>query len=352
MNLQEIIQRIIPPDETAMRTARERLNALAKPLESLGTLEDAVVKLAGIYGKANFTLGKKAVVVMCADNGVVAQGVSTAGTEVTAIMAAGFTQMQTAVCKLAEAAGADVIPVDMGMAQEVNVAGLRIHRLGAGTKDFSVVPAMSREQALDGIGYGAALVAELAAQGYTILATGEMGIGNTTTSAACAAVLTSISVANATGRGTGLSDDALARKTQVIEDAIALHAPDAGDPVDVLAKLGGFDIAGMVGLYLGGAACHMPIVIDGLISSVAALIAQRICPMAAAYMLPSHLTREPAGAAVMDALGMKPFINAGMRLGEGTGAVMGLQLLTMMEHLYTAMPTLGELLITSYKPKE
>jgi len=349
MDLQEMIQRIAPPDEAAMRAARERLNALAKPLGSMGAFEDAVEKLAGIYGKADFTFGKKAVVVMCADNGIVAQGVSGAGSDVTAIMAAGFLQMQTAVCKLAEAAGADVIPVDMGMVSEV--PGLRAHRLGAGTKDFSAEPAMTRAQAVDGILYGVSLVEELAAQGYNLLATGEMGIGNTTTSAACASVLTGISVAKATGRGTGLSDEAFARKAQLIDDAIALHKPDANDPLDVLAKLGGFDIAGLIGIYLGGAVYHVPVVIDGLISSVAALFAQRLCPTAAAYMLPSHLTREPAGAAVMDALGMEPLITAGMRLGEGTGAVMGIQLLTMMAHLYTAMPTLGELLITSYKPK-
>ena len=349
MDLRQTTQRIIAPDAAAMRAARGRLNALAKPLESLGVFEDAVEKLAGIYGSADFKLTKKAVVVMCADNGITARGVSGAGAEVTAIMAAGFTRMQTAVCKLAEAAGADVIPVDMGMQSEV--PGLQAHRLGAGTKDFSVEPAMTRAQAVDGILYGAGLVGELAAQGYNLLATGEMGIGNTTTSAACAAVLTGLSAEQATGRGTGLSDEAYARKARLIADAIALHKPDADDPLDVLAKLGGFDIAGLTGLFLGGAVHRVPILADGLISSVAALFAQRICPLAAGYMLPSHLTREPAGAAVMDALGLQPFIRADMRLGEGTGAVMGIQLLSMMVHLYRTMPTLDELLITSYKPK-
>lgn len=351
MELASILARITAPDAAAAEAARLRWSRIAKPLDSLGLLERAVVQLAGIAGDARVTLRRKGVVVLCADNGVVAEGVTQCGSEVTAAVAQNLARGDASVCKMARVAGAEVIPVDIGVAQDLSAQGLIVHKLMRGTRNIAREPAMTRACALDAVGFGIGLVETLKRQGYGILATGEMGIGNTTTSSAVTSVLLGLPAREVTGRGAGLSSDGLQRKISAIERAIFLHAPDSRDPIDVLAKVGGLDLAGLTGVFLGGAANRLPIVVDGFISATAALCAVRLCPQAAGYILASHVSAEPAARRVLDAVGLEPVISARMCLGEGTGAVALLPLLEMALAVYDGMATFEDIQIEQYTPQ-
>ena len=292
MTLEETLQKIHPLDEKAMEISRKRWDSIAKPLHSLGKMEDIIVQIAGITGSPDMNLSKRALVAMCADNGVVEEGVTQTGQEVTAIVAENFLSGATSACTMCRQCGTDVYPVDVGMAVDTKVpTDLKV---AMGTKNMVKEPAMTREEAVRGIEAGIEMVSRLKARGYGLIATGEMGIGNTTTSSAVAAVLLNCPVEEMTGRGAGLSSEGLNRKITAIGKAIEKHQPDPEDPIDVLAKVGGLDIAGMTGVFLGGAALGVPIVIDGFISCVSALIAQRICPVAGDYMIASHVSKEPA----------------------------------------------------------
>ncbi len=326
-------------DQTAMAACRAHWDNIAKPLGSLGLLEDMVARLAGIQGRPEVRIDKRALLVMCADNGVLAQGVAQTPGEITAVMAAVIAAGRSSVCIMADRAGAQVHTVDMGMFQALPHAGLLDRRIAAGTKDMTQGPAMSREEAQKAILAGVDLVADMKAQGYQILLTGEMGIGNTTTSSALASQLLGLEVEAVTGRGAGLSDEGLDRKIRAIQKAVEVNQPDPDDPLDLLHKLGGFDIAGLCGVFLGAALHGLPVLIDGFISAVSALLALRICPWARQVMLASHLSAEPASRAVLDALGLSPLIQAGMRLGEGTGAVAALPLLDMALDVYRDLIT-------------
>lgn len=348
MTLEEAIQHIEPPDSAAMQTARQHWDSIAKPLRSLGLLEDAVVQIAGITGKPRYTIDRRAVVIFCADNGVVAEGVTQAGSEITAMVAKNFTQGHASVCRMAQVAHAQVFPVDVGMCTDV--PGVPSMKTAYGTHNFAETPAMTRQQAEEAILVGIRQVKEKKEQGFHILAAGEMGIGNTTTSSAVAAALFSCDVAAVTGRGSGLSDEGLARKRRVIEKAIQLHQPNPSDPLDVLSKVGGFDLASMTGLFLGAAIYRIPVVMDGLISSVAALLAVRLAPKCAAYILASHQSAEPAGKMLLEKLGKRPLLTAGLCLGEGSGAVAALPLLDMAYAVYHDMNTFQELSIQAYEP--
>ena len=348
----EEIAHITPADRACASRARDKWSSIAIPLGSLGLLQDAVVKLCAISGTLSPSIARRAVVVFCGDNGVVAQGVTQTGSEVTAIVAKNLCTGDTSVCKMSAVAGADVIPVDMGMNTVVEDERILLRRLGEGTADMTLSPAMPRETAELGIRYGMAIARDLKHQGYELLATGEMGIGNTTSSSAMAAVLLGQPAQRMTGVGAGLSGEGLRRKISAIEKAVALNRPDPADPVDVLAKVGGFDIAGMVGLYLGGARYRIPILIDGFIASVAALCAQRICPASKDYMLATHCSGEPAGQLLLDSLGLAPFLTAGMRLGEGTGAVAAMPLLDMALAVYNTMATFEDIKVEAYQPFE
>lgn len=353
MQDQQIMEwnRAIPAfDESAARRSLERWNAIAKPLGSLGLLEKAVIQIAGLTGDPDYALSKRAVIVMCADNGVVAQGVTQTGSEVTAIVARNMTAGDASVCKMAQVAHAKVIPVDIGILEDLPVENMLKRRVAAGTRDMSREPAMTRPEACAAVGHGVRLVEELKAQGYRILMTGEMGIGNTTTSSAMASVFLNRGAADVTGRGAGLSSDGLDRKIRVIEQAIAVNKPDPGDALDVLSKVGGLDIAGLAGVFIGGAIHRVPVLIDGFISAVAALTARRLCPGTKHCMLASHVSAEPAGRLLLEELHLSPLIHAGMYLGEGTGAVAALPLLDMGYAVYTGMPTFGETEIDTYVP--
>ncbi|MGI5958933.1 MAG: nicotinate-nucleotide--dimethylbenzimidazole phosphoribosyltransferase [Massiliimalia sp.] len=350
MELETLLQKIAPLNQKTMEQAKKRWDSLAKPLHSLGLLEDALVKIAGMTDSVQAQVSRRAVVVMCADNGVVEEGVTQCGSEVTAIVAENLTRNATSVTRMAEAAHTDVIPVDAGMITDLDLPGIRRCKTSYGTKNFLKAPAMTREEAVQVIQAGIDLVGELKAQGYHILATGEMGIGNTTTSSAMAAVLLDRPVEEVTGRGAGLSSKGLERKIEVIRQGIALHHPDPNDPLDVLQKVGGFDIAGMTGLFLGGAVHRIPVVIDGFISGISALTALRLCPQARDFMLPSHVSKEPAGKMLLDALEMKPFLTCEMCLGEGTGAVALFSVLDLAHAVYTGMSTFADTEIEEYKP--
>lgn len=351
MTLEQLLEQIKPKNEAAEQQARRRWNACAKPLGSLGLLEDALCQIAAVTGSADIDLEKKALLIFCADNGVVAQGVTQTGSEITALVARGFAQGTTPACRMARRANCKLIPVDMGIKDFAPQPGVIDRRVANGTGDISQGPAMTCAQAEQAILAGALLVKDCKEQGVSLLATGEMGIGNTTTASAVASVLLGCEPEAITGRGAGLSDEGLARKKAAIRRAIACNQPDPSDPLDVLAKLGGFDIAGMCGVFLGGAACRVPVLADGFISAVAALCAVRLCPAAAKAVLASHVSAEPAGMLLLDALRKKPLITAGMRLGEGTGAVAAMPLLDMARAVYMDCYTFEEGGIEAYTPQ-
>lgn len=350
MELMERIAGIEPADQAAYAACQAQLNQIAKPLGSLGKLETLLCRAAAASGTAQIDVGKKCVLVFCADNGVVAQGVAQSGSEVTGAIARSLAAGTTSVSVMAQACGADVYPVDMGMLQPV--PGVMDCRLGSGTGDISLGPAMSRQTAQQAVWTGMELVRKRVEEGYRVIATGEAGIGNTTTSSAVASVLLRQPVDRVTGRGSGLSDAGLVHKQQIIARALEVNRPDPQDPLDVLAKVGGFDLAAMTGAFLGGAAFHVPVVIDGLISSVAALCAVRMCPAAGTYLLASHVSAEPAGKLLMEELGLSAPLHADMRLGEGTGAVALFPLLDLAAAVYHRAARFEQIQVEAYTPWE
>ena len=348
--LKTLLSGITPPDEVARAAAHAHWAGLAKPLGGLGALETLLEDAAALTGSAALDVSRRAVLVLCSDNGVVAQGVSQTDQSVTRAVAENLAARRTSVCQMARTAHCDVVPVDMGMAGDP-VPGVAACRIAAGTADFTQGPAMTRAQAVEAVGRGIRLVQEQKAAGVQLLATGEMGIGNTTTSSAVAAVLLGQPVERMTGRGAGLSDEGLARKVDAICRGILRNEPDPTDPLDVLAKLGGFDLAGLCGVFLGGALEGVPVVMDGFISGVAALCAVRLCPAAAKAVFASHCSSEPAARLVLDALGKAPLLTAGLHLGEGTGAVASLPLWDMALTVYDHCYSFAEGGITPYTPQ-
>ena len=334
----------------AREQAQWKWDHVAKPLNSLGQLENLIVKIAGMQETADVRIDRRCALVFCADHGVVAEGVSQSVSEVTALVARSIAEGTANINLMASVSGTDVFAVDMGMIGDA--PGAIDRKIARGTNNMAQGPAMSREQAERALQAGAGLVGEMKAKGYKLIATGEMGIGNTTASTAMACALLGFAPEELTGRGAGLSDAGLVRKRSAIERALRVNQPDPADPVDVLAKLGGYEIAGMAGAFLGGAKYRVPIVIDGVISAVAALTAARLCPESLDFMLPSHMSREPAALRIMDELGLKPVIHADMALGEGTGAVAVLPLLDMALRVYHGTHTFDDLGMDAYTPQE
>ncbi|MDD3794892.1 MAG: nicotinate-nucleotide--dimethylbenzimidazole phosphoribosyltransferase [Lachnospiraceae bacterium] len=349
LHLEEAISGIGPIDREKMEEAWKHWDSLCKPLRGLGRLEEMVVRLAGIQGTATPECSKRAVVIMGADNGVVEEGVSQTGSEVTAQVLENMGEKKSSVCVMSRILNADVIPVNIGMNTDGRHPAVRNLAVRHGTGNIAKGPAMSREECIQAIETGISVTGELKEQGYDLVLTGEMGIGNTTTSSACAAVLFQKEAEYVTGRGAGLSSDGLNHKIQVIKQAIRVNCPDPADPLDVIAKVGGLDIAGMVGCFLGAAYYHMPVFIDGLISGIAAYAAKILCPFAMEYMYASHCSAEPAGKMVLDELGLEPLLYAGMHLGEGTGAAAVLPLLDQALNVYYGLPSFSDGKVEDYK---
>lgn len=326
-SIAEIISSIEPLDQAAVKAAKERQAKLAKPPGSLGTLEDISVQLAGITGKVNNDLDRRRIIVMCADNGIIEEGVSCTPRSVTASQAVNMTFRKTGMSCMAKAFGDDVQVVDVGIADPYESENIVAYNVAKGTKNFLKEDAMTREQCIEAMIIGAKLAKHAKEQRIDVVGVGEMGIGNTSTSSAVLSVLTGLDIETVTGRGGGLTDDAFLTKKRVLKDAIERRKPNKNDVIDVLSKVGGLDIAAMCGVYLGCAQQRLPVVIDGFISVVAALCAARLCPAAAQYMFPSHESFEPGYIAAIKELGLKPYLNLGMRLGEGSGCVLAFEVL-------------------------
>ncbi len=362
MDLVQMTARIAAIDKSYTDAAKERWRKVAKPLDSLGKLEQTVTKIAGITKNSDrIVIEPSALVIMCGDHGVVQEGVTQTDSSVTRIVAYNFTKGKTSVNAMARVSGTDVFPVDIGMdcehadCKEVKPFALIDRKVARGTKNMAAEAAMTRKECEEAILIGIDMVRELKEAGYKIIATGEMGIGNTTPSSALASFMLGEKVETVTGYGAGLSKDGMERKIHAIKKAI-LRANHEGttpqDPVEVLRQLGGFEIAGMAGLFLGGAIYRIPVVIDGFISAVSALMAVSIEPKAVNYILPSHVSKEPAGQMVLDAMNLKPMITCDMCLGEGTGAIASLPLLKMGLAVYNEMGTFEDIHVKQYEHYE
>ena len=340
--LQLRLQGICPADAEAMAQARARQDSLAKPPSSLGQLEDLSVRLAGMTGRVHNRIEKGRICVLCADNGVVEEGVASAPQSVTLAQSINLTRGVTGASTLAAYFGDEVQVVDVGINARVDCPAVLPRKIAMGTRNFAKEPAMSREQCLQAILTGMELTDMARADGVDILGVGEMGIGNTSSSSAVLASLLQVPVQQVTGRGGGITDESFRRKKEVLEQAIALHQPDSSDPIDVLSKVGGFDLAAMCGVFLGAAEHRIPVVIDGFISVVAALCAVRLCPAARDYLIPSHASFERGYRLAIETLGLQPYLHLQMRLGEGSGCPLAFRIVQAATAVMNGMATFAE----------
>lgn len=345
---------ISPSDLATRDEALKHWSTVAKPLGSLGVLEEDVVRICAAQGTDIPDISKRALVIFCADNGIVEEGVSQTGQDVTAAVMGNMTRGKSCSCLMAEQAGTDVFPIDIGVACDMDRPGnthpLTERKIRRGTSNFTKDRSMTHKETLTAILTGIDTVRVLKDQGYGIAAAGEMGIGNTTTSSAIASVILNKDPSEVTGRGAGLDTSGLKRKTDAIRRGIALHTPDPADGISLLETIGGFDLAAMTGFFLGGAIYHIPVVIDGFIAAVSASIAKIIAESSVDYMLAAHVSAEPAAMWLLSFLGLTPAVNAGLRLGEGTGALTLFPLLDMALSVYTSMDTFSKMNIEAYKP--
>ena len=351
MTLSETLKKITGGDSAAKQECLRRWDAVAKPLHSLGLLESLTARMAGTQGTAAPHLEKPRVLVFCADNGVIAEGVSQSGSEVTTAVAEALAAGSSNVNLMARCAGADVITYDVGMVTDGKHPAIRKYKLANGTKNLAVGPAMTEAEAIFALEVGIRAAEEAKAEGCDILVAGEMGIGNTTSSTAVLCTLLDLDPAAVTGRGSGLDDAGLLRKQNAIRRALDCSRPDPANALDVLQKVGGFDIAAMCGVYLGGAALGIPVVLDGLISGAAALLAHRFAPGSAEAMLPSHQSKEPGGSLALEALGLRAPIVADLALGEGTGGVALLPLLKMALAVLNGDHSFDSIGVEAYTPQ-
>jgi nicotinate-nucleotide--dimethylbenzimidazole phosphoribosyltransferase len=343
MNFEELTQRITPLDRAAMQLAHERQDRLTKPQGSLGRLEEVSTRLAGITGHPMPRIEHKVVLVMAADHGVVGEGVSAYPSDVTAQMVLNFLRGGAAINALARQAEAQVTVVDMGIAADVpQQPGLIIHKIGRGTHNLARGPAMSREQAIDSILAGAEIAGVEIQAGADLIATGDMGIGNSTAAAAIATALTRRDPQELAGRGTGVDDQGLRRKIAAIQRGLEINRPDGSDGLDVLAKVGGFEIAGLTGAILAAAGHQVPVIVDGFISTSAAMIAVALVPGVRDYLIAGHVSAENGHRLMLEWLHLEPLLDLGMRLGEGPGAVLAMGLVEAACRALTEMATFDE----------
>ena len=341
--LSDIIEMIKPLDREAIAEARARQDRLTKPQGSLGRLEELSIQLAGIQGKSIPQIRHKAIITMAGDHGVVAEGVSAFPQQVTAQMVYNFLGGGAGINVITRQIGARIIVVDIGVASELGAhPQLLARKVAPGTQNMSLGPAMTREAAIKAIETGIEIVTAELAKGLDIVGTGDMGIGNTTASSAICATITGKSVAEVTGRGTGIADEQLTHKIEIIDRALAANQPDPKQPLDVLAKVGGFEIGGLAGVMLAAAAHRIPIVIDGFISGAAALIATALSPELNDFLIAAHVSAEAGHQLLLKHLGLKPLLDLGMRLGEGTGAALGIFLAEAAARVLAEMSTFAE----------
>lgn len=337
------------PDEDSRRKVLSNFDHVAKPIDSLGRFEVLTAQIGAIQGNEKIDISKKAVIIMCADNGIVEEGISQSGQEVTLAVVKCMAEGKSSVCKMAEIAGADTIPVDIGVNCKEKIPGVADKKIAFGTRNFKKEPAMTEEEAVRAIFTGIEMVFQCKEKGYKLLATGEMGIGNTTTSSAVTAALLGCGAAEVTGRGAGLNDEKLVHKQELITEAIDRYGLKEADALRILETVGGLDIAGLAGVCIGGALYHVPVVLDGVISMAAALLAERLVPGTREYLLPSHRGKEPAVERLAEELELTPVIDAGLALGEGTGAVMLFPLLDMALSVYQDRTTFADIHIEQYE---
>ncbi len=361
--LAETIARINPPDAQAMAQARARQALLTKPAGSLGRLEELATQIAGITAQARPRLRHPSIITMAADHGIAGQGVSAYPQSVTRQMVANFLRGGAAINVLARHIGARMVIVDMGTAgpnaDDTGAAAepephsdLINSRIAPGTRDFSLVPAMSRAQAMQSVECGIEIVTQEIARGADLIGTGDMGIGNTTASSAVTAAITRCPAMQVTGRGTGVDAAARERKIALVERALARHSPDPNDGLDVLTNVGGFEIGGLAGVVLGAAAHRVPVVVDGFISGAAALIAFAVAPAVQPYLIAGHLSVEPGHRAILEHLRLKPLLDLDLRLGEGTGAALAISLCVAACKLLDEMATFGEAGVSEQDPAQ
>jgi nicotinate-nucleotide--dimethylbenzimidazole phosphoribosyltransferase len=343
MHLEKIIKQIPPLDESAMRAARSRQDTLTKPPGSLGRLEELSIQLAGIKADPFPSVKRKAIIVMAADHGVALEGVSAYPSDVTAQMVLNFLRGGAAISVLARQAEARVTVVDIGVAADFEpMPGLIQRKVMYGTRNLAQGPAMTREAAEQALQVGVDVFNEEAKRGLDIVAGGDMGIGNTTPSSAIVAALTGLSVAQVVGRGTGIDDQALERKIRVIEQALAVNQPDPNDALDVLHKVGGLEIAGLAGVMIAAASQRIPVVVDGFISTAAAMIAVALAPHVRVDLISAHRSVEIGHQAMLQHLNLNPLLDLDLRLGEGTGAVLAFHLIEASARILCEMATFDE----------
>jgi nicotinate-nucleotide--dimethylbenzimidazole phosphoribosyltransferase len=342
-SLNQTIDSIKPLDKTSMVEARARQDKLTKPAGSLGRLEELSIQIAGVQGKARPVIKNKAMITMAGDHGVVDEKIGNWPREVTAQMVENFLRGGAGINVLARQVGARIVFVDMGVASDLKPSPqLIVKKIGYGTKNMCLGPAMTREQAVKAVEAGIEIVNGEADKGLDIVGTGDMGIGNTTASSAIFAAITVRPVEEVTGRGTGLNDEQLTHKISVIKRALAVNKPDPSRPLDVLAGVGGFEIGGLAGVMLGAAARRIPVVIDGFISGAAALIAVALAPQLKDYIIAAHCSAEAGHTAMLEYMGLRPLLNLDMRLGEGTGAALGIFIAEAAVRTLNEMATFAE----------
>ena len=344
MTLAKFISSIEPLNESAMQAARARQDQLTKPQGSLGRLEELSVQLAGITAKSTPAIKDKVIITMAGDHGVVAEGVSAFPQEVTPQMVLNFLAGGAAINVLARHVGARVVVVDMGVASEIpDVSGRLVRRrVGSGTANMAKGPAMTREQAVESVQSGIEIALAEIERGADIFGTGDMGIGNTTPSAAIACALMNQSPEKIAGRGTGVDDEGLKQKVSAIARALDVNKPNVKDGLDVLSKVGGFEIGGLAGVMIGAASKHKPVMVDGFISTAAAMIAVTLAPQCKDYLIAAHRSKENGHHLMLEWLGLKPLLDLDLRLGEGTGAALGISLAEAACKILNEMATFGE----------
>ncbi len=349
--LGKVLSRIVPPAPDLGPRAQARLDQLTKPPGSLGRLEELARRVVEITGNDPPAIGRRVIFTLAADHGVVAEGVSAYPQVVTAQMLENFLRGGAAINVLARHAGADIMVADLGVATPVSPRpGLVARRIGPGTRNMARGPAMTRDEAVAAIEAGIGLVEAERCQGIDLVGTGEMGIGNTTAASAIAAALTGAPVEAVTGRGTGIDEATWRRKADVVRRALEVNRPDPKDGLDVLAKVGGFEIGGLVGVILAGAARRIPVVLDGFIAGAAALIAVTLRPEAAHCLLASHCSAEPGHRVILERLGLRPYLDLEMRLGEGTGAALAFTLIEAAVRVYREMATFKSAGVSERQP--